>query len=61
MLNGASPFQPVYQRNQSHRLASPSMVFSKHYFGLQGVRLQVAVGVLAGLDFLYVKPDRGKS
>ena len=31
----------------------------RRYFGLQGVRLQVAVGLLAGLDFLLFGYDQG--
>lgn len=31
----------------------------KNYFGLRGTRLQVAVGVLAGLDFLLFGYDQG--
>ena len=30
------------------------MFGSKRYFGLTGVQLQIAVGVIAGMDFLYV-------
>lgn len=30
------------------------MLFGRRYFGLQGTRLQIAVGALAGLDFMYV-------
>ena len=26
----------------------------KRYFGLKGTQLNVAIGILAGLDFLYV-------
>jgi len=32
---------------------------SGHYFGLQGTHLQIAVGVLAGLDFLLFGYDQG--
>ena len=35
------------------------MLFGKRYFGLQGVKLQVAIGVLAGLDFLLFGYDQG--
>ena len=35
------------------------MLFGKRYFGLHGVRLQVAIGVLAGLDFLLFGYDQG--
>ena len=35
------------------------MFGAKRYFGLQGVRLQVAVGLLAGLDFLLFGYDQG--
>lgn len=31
------------------------MFGKSRYFGLKGTRLNVAIGVLAGLDFLYVK------
>ena len=32
---------------------------SKRYFGLTGTRLNVAIGVLAGLDFLLFGYDQG--
>ena len=35
------------------------MMFGKRYLGLEGVRLQVAVGLLAGLDFLLFGYDQG--
>ena len=35
------------------------MLGGKRYFGLQGNRLQMAVGILAGLDFLLFGYDQG--
>ena len=35
------------------------MMFGKRYFGLHGVQLQIAIGVLAGLDFLLFGYDQG--
>ena len=32
---------------------------SKNYFGFRGTKLQIAVGVLAGLDFLLFGYDQG--
>jgi hypothetical protein len=36
-----------------------SMALKHNYFGLRGTRLQIAVGVLAGLDFLLFGYDQG--
>ena len=38
----------------------PIMFGRKRYFGLTGVQLQVAVGVIAGIDFLYDNPNVGE-
>lgn len=35
------------------------MFAKKNYFGLTGTRLNVAIGVLAGLDFLLFGYDQG--
>lgn len=35
------------------------MFFKKSYFGLTGTTLNVAIGVLAGLDFLLFGYDQG--
>lgn len=35
------------------------MLFGRKYFGLDGVRLQIAIGALAGLDFLLFGYDQG--
>ena len=42
------------------KLLLPIMFGRKRYFGLTGVHLQVAVGVIAGIDFLYVNPIVGE-
>lgn len=35
-------------------------MFGKKYYGLKGLSLNVAVGVIAGLDFLLFGYDQGK-
>lgn len=32
------------------------MFGGKRYFGLKGTRLNIAIGVIAGMDFLFVAP-----
>lgn len=36
-------------------------MFGKKYYGLTGFKLNVAIGVIAGLDFLLFGYDQGES